>query len=77
MSRRLDLQGLRALAVLVVVINHATNSFLTGGYVGVDVFFVLSVEEQFYSACRRAGGSSNRPAVRKRIASARTAIPES
>ena len=41
-TKRLDLQGLRALAVLLVVLNHASNSFVTGGYVGVDVFFVLS-----------------------------------
>ncbi len=41
-TKRLDLQGLRALAVLVVVLNHANVSFVGGGYVGVDVFFVLS-----------------------------------
>jgi peptidoglycan/LPS O-acetylase OafA/YrhL len=37
-----DLQGLRALAVLLVAFNHAGLPFLHGGYVGVDVFFVLS-----------------------------------
>src|SRR5215210_2510578 len=37
-----DLQGLRAVAVLVVVLNHAGVPFLGGGYIGVDVFFVLS-----------------------------------
>jgi peptidoglycan/LPS O-acetylase OafA/YrhL len=40
--RRDDLQGLRAVAVLLVVLSHAGLPFLGGGYVGVDVFFVLS-----------------------------------
>jgi peptidoglycan/LPS O-acetylase OafA/YrhL len=39
---RTDLQGLRAVAVLLVALDHAGVSFLKGGYVGVDVFFVLS-----------------------------------
>ena len=39
---RQDLQGLRAVAVLLVVLDHAGLPFLQGGYVGVDVFFVLS-----------------------------------
>ncbi|WP_424711130.1 acyltransferase family protein [Microbacterium sp. SLBN-111] len=38
---RLDLQGLRALAVLGVVASHLTG-WPTGGFAGVDVFFVLS-----------------------------------
>lgn len=41
-ERRRDLQGVRALAVLLVAFNHANVPFLPGGYVGVDVFFVLS-----------------------------------
>ena len=41
-ERRRDLQGVRALAVLLVALNHAHVPFLRGGYVGVDVFFVLS-----------------------------------
>ena len=39
---RPDIQGLRALAVLLVVIYHLFPSKLSGGYVGVDVFFVIS-----------------------------------
>lgn len=39
---RKDIQGLRALAVLAVVFNHAFPDFVTGGYVGVDVFFAIS-----------------------------------
>ncbi len=44
MARRLrgDIQGLRAVAVLVVVAAHVGVPFLPGGFVGVDVFFVIS-----------------------------------
>ncbi len=37
-----EIQGLRALAVLVVVVYHFWPAHLSGGYVGVDVFFVIS-----------------------------------
>lgn len=37
-----DIQLLRAVAVLAVVIYHVAPSVLPGGYVGVDVFFVIS-----------------------------------
>lgn len=39
---RNDIQGLRAVAVVAVVLNHAFPQFLTGGFVGVDIFFVIS-----------------------------------
>ena len=42
MAHRADIQGLRAVAVLLVALGHAGVPFLKGGYVGVDVFFVLS-----------------------------------
>ena len=39
---RLDIQGLRAIAVMLVVLCHAGMPLFAGGYVGVDVFFVIS-----------------------------------
>lgn len=39
---RTDVEGLRAVAVGLVVANHAGLLNLSGGFVGVDVFFVLS-----------------------------------
>jgi peptidoglycan/LPS O-acetylase OafA/YrhL len=39
---RADIDGLRAIAVIAVVGFHAFPGFLPGGYVGVDVFFVIS-----------------------------------
>ncbi len=37
-----DIEGLRAVAILLVVAAHAKVTWLAGGFVGVDVFYVLS-----------------------------------
>ena len=42
MEYRKDIQGLRAIAVLFVFIFHLDNRWLPGGFIGVDVFFVIS-----------------------------------
>ncbi|MGK2869329.1 MAG: acyltransferase family protein [Mycobacterium sp.] len=41
-NRRPDIQGLRAVAVLVVILDHLGVPGFPGGFVGVDVFFVIS-----------------------------------
>ena len=42
MKYRAEIDGLRALAVLPVIFFHAGFEWFSGGFVGVDVFFVIS-----------------------------------
>ena len=39
---RSDIDGLRAIAIMAVVIFHAFPGLINGGFVGVDIFFVIS-----------------------------------
>ena len=39
---RPEIDGLRAFAVIAVIINHFNTDILPGGYLGVDIFFVIS-----------------------------------
>ncbi|HYK66501.1 MAG TPA: acyltransferase family protein [Streptosporangiaceae bacterium] len=55
---RPDIQGLRALAVTMVLIYHLYPSLLPGGFVGVDVFFVISgylITGQLWRGVQRTG----------------------
>ena len=42
MTYRPEIDGLRAVAVIAVIINHFSKEILPAGYLGVDVFFVIS-----------------------------------
>src|SRR5882757_2516217 len=55
---RPDIEGMRAVAVLLVVLYHAHLLRVTGGYVGVDVFFVISgflITRQLFETQQRRG----------------------
>ncbi len=55
---RPDIQGLRCVAVILVVLYHCGVPGVGGGYVGVDVFFVISgflITRQLVTELRRAG----------------------
>ncbi len=58
---RTDVQGLRAVAVVTVVLGHLGLGPLTGGFVGVDVFFVVSgflITQLMLREVARTGGLS-------------------
>jgi peptidoglycan/LPS O-acetylase OafA/YrhL len=42
MEYRREIDGLRALAVLPVILFHSGFHLFAGGFVGVDIFFVIS-----------------------------------
>lgn len=39
---RPEIDGLRAVAVVAVIINHFNDRLFPGGFLGVDIFFVIS-----------------------------------
>ena len=80
-SFRPDVAGLRAIAVLLVVLFHAGVPGISGGYVGVDVFFVISgfvitgvLCENVRNGTRRLCGASTRGRVRRILPAATLVI---
>jgi peptidoglycan/LPS O-acetylase OafA/YrhL len=57
---RPEIDGLRALAVLAVLINHLNGEWLKSGYLGVDIFFVISGYVVTSSLVAREDGSWGR-----------------
>ncbi len=49
---RQDIDGLRAIAVFAVIVNHSSAMLLPSGYLGVDLFFVISGYVISVSLCR-------------------------
>ena len=41
MEYKAEIDGLRAVSIMAVVLNHAKFG-ISGGYIGVDIFFVIS-----------------------------------
>ena len=57
---RPDIDGLRAIAILAVIIFHAFPKKIPGGFVGVDIFFVISgflISTIIFSGLERGGFS--------------------
>ncbi|MGO4649107.1 acyltransferase family protein [Nocardia sp. 2YAB30] len=72
---RPDIEGLRAVAVLAVVLFHAGVPGIEGGFVGVDVFFVISGFLITGILCREAAGTGAFGLARFYGARARRLLP--
>lgn len=62
-SYRSDIDGLRAIAVLAVFLHHLSPGWLPGGFIGVDIFFVISgylITSQVFQELREGSFSLKR-----------------
>ena len=68
-EKRGDIQGLRGIAVLAVVVYHASHGVLPGGFAGVDIFFVISgyLITQILLKAMDGGGFSLREFYQRRV----------
>lgn len=69
-SYRPDIDGLRAIAVISVLLYHLNEQFLSGGFVGVDVFFVISgylITRLIYKEYNETGDFSYRNFYLRRV----------
>jgi len=61
-SQRIDaIDGMRAIAVIAVILYHLSPQMLPGGYTGVDIFFVISG----FVVCRSLLSSPNEPIIKR------------
>ena len=69
LNYRPEIDGLRAVAVLLVIVHHLGFSALSGGYIGVDVFFVISgyLITKIIAAEMQYGGFSLKNFYKRRI----------
>lgn len=81
MKFRKDINGLRAIAVIAVVLFHFNPSWVPGGFAGVDVFFVISgflmtgIIFKEIGAPNEAGGGHSFSLLRFYVARANRIIP--
>lgn len=67
-SYRPDIDGLRALAILPVMLFHAFPALMPGGFVGVDIFFVISgylISAIIFKSLRKGGFSFSEFYIRR------------
>ena len=65
-QHRLDIDGLRAIAVVPVILSHGGFNIFAGGFIGVDIFFC-----QRRSKSRPLGGAKSGRVIRVLASAAR------